>query len=95
MLLRAKVLWTSDSTHQNATEPTDVVLRYSLGILMMLASNVTIYNLERDREVVTLAVENFRGAIRGKDSAIPMLRKNVAYAMAEANRTYRFEGQNH
>ncbi len=50
-------------------------------------------NLESEREVVTLAVKSFRGTVRGKDNAIPMLKKNVGYAFAEADKTYRFDGQ--
>ncbi len=94
-LLNTNVLWSSDSTLLNATEPTDVVLSCSLGILAMLASKVTMDNLEKDREIVTLAVENFRGTVRGKDNAIPMLRKNIGYAVSEADKTYRFEGCDH
>ncbi len=94
-LLNANVLRSSDYTLLNATEPTDVVLSCSLSILAMLASKLTIDNLEKDREVVTLAVESFRGTVRGKDNAIPMLRKNIGYAVSEADKTYTFEGRDH
>ncbi len=94
-LLNANVLRSSDSTLQNATEPTNVVLSCSLSVLAMLASKVTIDNLEKDREVVALAVESFRGTVRGKDNAITMLRKNIGFAVSEADKTYRFEGQDH
>ncbi len=39
-----------------------------------------------------LAVENFRGTVRGKDNAIPMLRKNMGYAVADTDKTYWFKG---
>ncbi len=87
-LLKSNVLLTEDSVHRNVTEPTKVTMNFSLGVLSMLASKGTLENLENGREIVALAVENFRCTVRGKDNAIPMLRKNTGYAVAETDKTY-------
>ena len=85
----------ANTTASDATEPTKVTMNCSLGVLSMLASKGTLENLENRREVVAMAVENFRSTVRGKDNAILMLRKNMGYAVAETDKTYLYQGESH
>ncbi len=94
-LLKSNVLLTEVSVHRNVTEPTKVTMNCSLGVLSMLASKGTLENLDNGREIVALAVEVFRVTVRGKNNAIPMLRKNMGYAVAETDKTYWYNGESH
>ena len=65
ILLKPSVFFSEDSIHHDATESTEVILNCSLCGLSMLASKATLENLEYGRDIVVLAVENFRGRVSG------------------------------
>ncbi len=76
--------------HRDATEPTKVTMSCSLGVLSLLATRGTLENLESGREVVAMAVENFRGTVRGKDqcSGIPTVNANQTFHMPKSVEIY-------
>ncbi len=74
----------------DVTSPTPVSQVTSLACLSLLSCKESLDDLERDREIYTLAVENFHGFVRGKDAKCPMLRRNLGYAVAETDKTYVF-----
>ncbi len=69
------------------TRPTPVSLVTSLACLSLLSCEESFDDLEKNKEVFTLAVENYHGFVRGKDAKCPMLRKNLGYAIAETDKT--------
>ena len=46
--------------------------------------------LEKNRDIIVLTVENFHGYVRGKYAIFPMLMKNLGQAVPETEKTYRF-----
>ncbi len=79
-----------DVVDTDATSSTLVSLVTSLACLSLLSCKESLDDLEKDREIYTLAVENFHGFVRGKDAKCPMLRRNLGYAVAETDKTYVF-----
>ena len=86
--LKDSVYLLKDVVSVDVTSPTPVSLVTSLACLSLLSCKESLDDLEKNREIFTLAVANYPGFVRGKDAKCPMLRKNLGYAVAETNKTY-------
>ena len=93
--LKDSVHIVKDFVGTDVTAPTPVSLVTSLACLSLLASRGTLEKLEKDRELLVITAENFHGYVRGKDAKCPMLRKNLGYAVAEADKTYSYSKESH
>ena len=79
-----------DVAGTDVTSRTPVALTISLACLALLPSKRSVEELDKNREVIVLTVENFHGLVRGKDAKFPILRMNLGLAVAETEKTYMF-----
>ncbi len=87
--LKDAVYLLKDVIGADVTTPTPVSLVTSLACLSLLSCQEFLDDLEKNRDIFALAVENYHGFVRGKDAECPMLRKNLI-TDSETDKTHVF-----